>query len=1367
MTLDPRIRQLHDELADLPEAARRRRLDAISDPDVVAAVRRWLSTGVPPTLPTGAPAPQAPPERIAGYRLLHRLGAGGMGVVYAAEQSRPRRTVALKLLHPGREQDTDRLTDEAQALADVDHPGIPTVHEAGTTAAGQTYVVMERVDGPTLDRWLGREEATPAACVDLLIALADALDAAHRVGVLHRDLKPANIIVSDKGPRILDFGIAVALGGATRQEQGTPAYMSPEALRGDDLDVRADVFSLGRIAYELLTGRVPMGLPVPPASAYAPHLAPDLVRVLDRALAPDPQRRCPSARAFADDLIAVRDQRPLPWVPGLGYRLGTGARRHRRALAVVGLIGATLASTALAWVVRDAQLERLRETQAEDRRLLLDAALDDAVAQGDVAEARRRHDAFVSDPAHEGTRALARSWLDLAEHLAPLDRPAHLDAYAEAWFAAQAPADARQALVGLGRSFDAAGRWADLVELESALDDEARGQLADALDRAYVATRRFERVPAGLQPLADQVHRHRTTGERAFMAAWLPPDGTGASPWVAIGREALTVHRPDGSRSSVARPHPDGWTSSQSVLHAFGTDWLVSGDHQAAGVYALGDPSTPVVPLPASGLLTAVALPGPGRRLAVARSYPHRGVSIADLDTGTAVELGEALVGTRSDVLDIDVHDLDGDGQAELVVSTGAWSSYDVRVLARDGEGWRLAARAELGAVFDTVVVPGPEGPLLVAGKVDRYADAVAFGREAPYGPDAGLYLLRYRPDLPPDAALERVRHVPLPVPDDPRTGPERSAEDPLLGDLDGDGTLDLVWTLRRMHHDTSHSLWVLLDVLHDGPQAVLGGLEAYGAQDVDGDGDVELLVGDDEDRILVLGTGEAPMPPFTPVEPPASLGPPPSADPVVQRSWARAEQLVRLRLLPSAARSLARLPVEDPVARGAVRMAAADLHRRVGTLGPAADLYAEAAALGHAGARDALVRTRLSTLDLDGAMATAPDHPSLGGLEAGPTVELLDADLQGWALQRPAFTSAARGVWVDAFNDEGVLARRSVEVRGGWVELGLEGVVEALELGAGLGLELRRDGERLLAVAFWGQGGGGLPRLLPQCDATRREELDPTPLAPELSVALRAAVWTPPGGDAEVVCERRTGTEPARWTSFPAEPIPDGPAELVLRSYGDPVYHPPTRARVQLRHVTARGLVPAPTPSADAGARAWFEGRIATSEDPELAVLQGLASRQAPALDGLPDASIRRLLRRAPEATWRALQGRPDRAALAGAAWSEALREVQDIAIAEALLAMDPTHLAADAAADRALRLARARVLVARHRIPEARRDLEALVGSRDEDPYAVDAWLLLATLDRARPEAAWAHVERAAAVAPGPARVRARAERLGLRRP
>lgn len=333
-----------------------------------------------------------PPERIGAYEIVRVLGEGAMGVVYEAVQPSPRRRVALKVLRAralGGADAPELFEREAAALARLSHPGIAVIHEAARSEEGLRYLVMELVEGLTLLAYAREHELDRRARVRLLGAVCAAVQHAHARGVVHRDLKPTNVLVVECGdaagqPKVLDFGLArladaggAAFGAVTAGETlsgavlGTPAYMSPEQALGRPAGPASDVYALGVMLYELVTGALPIdvtGLTLVEAvrriAEAAPHrpsrLVPELERELEavllRCLEKDPARRYVDAGALADELSRWLDGRPvLARPPGPAARAWRFARRHRVGV-LASLVVALFASLAAFAVLFPAEL---------------------------------------------------------------------------------------------------------------------------------------------------------------------------------------------------------------------------------------------------------------------------------------------------------------------------------------------------------------------------------------------------------------------------------------------------------------------------------------------------------------------------------------------------------------------------------------------------------------------------------------------------------------------------------------------------------------------------------------------------------------------------------------------------------------------------------------------------------------------------------------------------------------------------------------------------------------------------------------------------------------------------------------------------
>jgi eukaryotic-like serine/threonine-protein kinase len=285
-------------------------------------------------LDDGVLVPTRPDEVGGRYRLEHELGRGGMGVVFRAEHVVLKKPVAIKVLHPGLATDPELaalFVLEAQAACRARHPGIVDVTDFGRFADGRAYIVMELVDGRTLAELLGNGPLTQARVIAIARRIASALRAAADAGVVHRDLKPANIFVlEDDRIKIGDFGVACILEAgreSDRQVVGTASYMAPEQARGLAVDTRADLYALGCVMFEMLAGHLPyrgasitevlehhVVSPIPPIeSPYGP-VAPELVRVVHRAMAKQPDDRYQTAEELLGELVlAARAVSPVGW----------------------------------------------------------------------------------------------------------------------------------------------------------------------------------------------------------------------------------------------------------------------------------------------------------------------------------------------------------------------------------------------------------------------------------------------------------------------------------------------------------------------------------------------------------------------------------------------------------------------------------------------------------------------------------------------------------------------------------------------------------------------------------------------------------------------------------------------------------------------------------------------------------------------------------------------------------------------------------------------------------------------------------------------------------------------------------------------
>lgn len=371
---------------------------------------------------------------IGPFQILHQIGEGGMGAVYKAEQTHPiQRLVALKLIKPGFDsrQVVARFEAERQALALMDHPNIAKVLDAGAAASGQPYFVMELVDGVPITKYCDEHRLSPRERLELFIPVCQAVQHAHQKGIIHRDLKPSNVLVAvydgKPVPKVIDFGVAKAIGPKLTEATmvteigsivGTLEYMSPEqAARHDfDVDTRSDIYSLGVLLYELLTGTTPLDKqrfrgaailellrfikeeePPKPSTRLSttselpsiaanrglePNKLSGLVRgeldwIVMTALEKDRTRRYETANGFAADIARYLGDEPvLACPPSASYRLRKFVRRHKgpvlagSALAALLVLGTVSTSTGLVWALRAERLsnERLIEVTQEQKR---------------------------------------------------------------------------------------------------------------------------------------------------------------------------------------------------------------------------------------------------------------------------------------------------------------------------------------------------------------------------------------------------------------------------------------------------------------------------------------------------------------------------------------------------------------------------------------------------------------------------------------------------------------------------------------------------------------------------------------------------------------------------------------------------------------------------------------------------------------------------------------------------------------------------------------------------------------------------------------------------------------------------------------
>jgi eukaryotic-like serine/threonine-protein kinase len=431
---------------------------------------------------TGATAGGEPGRQIGPYKLLELIGEGGFGSVWMAEQREPmKRRVAVKLIKLGMDtkQVIARFEAERQALALMDHPNIAKVLDAGSTSAGRPYFVMEYIRGIPVLQYCDQERLDTRARLELFTNVCHAIQHAHQKGIIHRDIKPSNVLVTLHDgvavPKVIDFGVAKATNSELttktlftehRQMIGTPAYMSPEQaeMSGLDIDTRSDVYSLGVLLYELLTGTTPFDVYDLMSKGYEqmmriireeePHkpstrisslgdtstrtaqlrrvdaktlgslLRGDLDWIVMKCLEKDRSRRYETANGLAADIKRHLNDEPVTArAPSAGYKLRKFVRRNRAGVAAAGALTATLVAgiIAFAWQAKEALYQRDLAVAAKEAESAQRKVADAATAEAQQQEARaREQEAEAKKKKEEATQqeAEAKNQAAVAEAVA-------------------------------------------------------------------------------------------------------------------------------------------------------------------------------------------------------------------------------------------------------------------------------------------------------------------------------------------------------------------------------------------------------------------------------------------------------------------------------------------------------------------------------------------------------------------------------------------------------------------------------------------------------------------------------------------------------------------------------------------------------------------------------------------------------------------------------------------------------------------------------------------------------------------------------------------------------------------------------------
>ena len=451
LVLPPEQRVAYLEQACSGDAAMRQRVEALIEAHEKAGAFMTEPAAPIPDRTVCIPLTEKPGDKIGHYKLLQQIGEGGCGVVYMAEQEEPiRRRVAFKVIKLGMDtkQVIARFEAERQALALMDHPNIAKVLDAGAADTGRPYFVMELVRGIKITDYCDQNNLSTEQRLDLFSQVCHAIQHAHQKGIIHRDIKPSNILVTVSDgvpvPKVIDFGIAKATGGqlltektlftAFEQFVGTPAYMSPEQaeMSGLDIDTRSDIYALGVLLYELLTGKTPFdakeliqaGLegmrriireqePARPSTRISTlgaeeqttiarrrqvevpklihQVRGDLDWIVMKCLEKDRTRRYETANGLAADLERHLGNEPVvARPPGTGYRVGKFVRRHKAKVAFALVVALAIVAAVLGQsvnLVRARRAEAAAKAATEEQKRLLELA-EQAQAEAEIGRFR-------------------------------------------------------------------------------------------------------------------------------------------------------------------------------------------------------------------------------------------------------------------------------------------------------------------------------------------------------------------------------------------------------------------------------------------------------------------------------------------------------------------------------------------------------------------------------------------------------------------------------------------------------------------------------------------------------------------------------------------------------------------------------------------------------------------------------------------------------------------------------------------------------------------------------------------------------------------------------------------------------------------
>jgi len=754
-------------------------------------------------------------DRVGAFTVLRGLGEGGMGQVYAARQEHPRRDVALKVLHPWQHSPAvrERFQFEANAMARLIHPGIPQVFDSGDQG-GLLWIAMELVGGRAVT--VHARGLAPDDRLQLAWRVCEAVGVAHQAGMVHRDLKPSNVLVDGNDqPKVLDFGLAADVDDirAPGTLLGTPMWASPEQVRGDAATKRSDVWALGKICWDIVTGYRPLGDTLhmnPPAGVPL-----DALWVLRKAMSKDPSERYSDAIELASDLWRARIAQPVDaqeWTAW--YRLQCWRRRHPGAVRLLSGAGIVAAIGLGIQMVEDLRIES--EAAAE----LASVVTTDELRR--VAERR----AFAD------TRVPSRAWRELA---AASSDDKHFDwvSMARAYGSANHPDDEAAALEIAVEELSKRWRWTDALPAVM-----ATGGLTDT--RAiplWVAAGR-----AADAPVAETDPRRPMLDRLANMSLWQDD-----AVWVMGPNNRLYGLRGDAEMVELGPSLEPLRTWDVEGLQLY---WPRVSMVDVGELYVLARPSgvegithvyrwgyrKPVATLPFGSIQDAVTAPeveGGELMVWLATGPYERTVFTVDPRTWEFKETSPKISALGSDVMAVEVLQLDDDPEMELVLGQGPWGAYSVTRVDFDPSGEVASVRPTvLGYINDIASFQTPDGLRIAAVKSDRYRSRALLDRDG-FGAEPGVYILK-----PTGNELEVERHLAVALP--PGGDDEAGFVHVHAGDVDGDGLDDLgVWIGTE---ETDHG-WLLRQTEDGFADILLPDRPVVGLPDVDGDGRAEVLV--------------------------------------------------------------------------------------------------------------------------------------------------------------------------------------------------------------------------------------------------------------------------------------------------------------------------------------------------------------------------------------------------------------------------------------------------------------------------------------------------------------------------------------------